>query len=185
MTYRKAFDAAVAATHELGCAADALAYTPQRWFNPAPPPALLAGLQWLLQQHQYQPTDVVDNCAIICQRMKPIVEDTLHCPVAFTIGWFEVDGSAFYQCSFEELRALMDTPAHAPRSAQFHTWLTLPSMEIFDPVAPTTFAVRSGRMKGAGGLIMKEADALKDMRYVPVVTGLEALERLAGGWRAL
>lgn len=119
--------------------------------------------------------EVVLQCISIHYRLRKAFQRNLGCPAMFTIGWVD-DGTPKGMFRFDDA-FIEDKLAHGYPSTEvcMHAWLTLPSMEIIDVSLLTSIGEVLNITEYMGGVIARKADELINMKYKPMLVGLDFL----------
>lgn len=128
---------------------------------------------------QIDPRELFSMCFHTHIQLQGIVNKIFKTESILTLGYVEFDtGKRFH---YQSLNDVLDriNERNVLKEVNMHCWLTLPTSEIIDLTLPTTQAIIEGDNQKVGSIIMKYADELKGMKYVPQILGDKYLH-LAG-----
>lgn len=185
-TYNDDFMKAAARTAKLGLEIPPVLLTDgQHWS-----PKKIAKIEPLVKKRfpKLHVNDVVASCHRIHTGMLEPLENLLGCKAYLTIGSVSTKtGNKYfrkrvhdYKLSERKVRRWMKGGFNPLKEGiNFHAWVTLDSMEIFDMTYPTTFGAATGDTRVMGGVFTCHPDNLLDgIQYHPFVIGTNLLERM-------
>lgn len=126
----------------------------------------------------YSIDEVMKSSFMVHSQLIDELSVALGCPITFTMGYVEFFGNIINRTSEDELKRLLSEGIKPNESLNIHTWLTLPSMEVIDANFYTRYATVCNQPEFTGLTVMKHADHLKGMRYVPQLIGFDFLETI-------
>jgi len=124
---------------------------------------------------EFETHGLANLCVGVSCFMKPYLEKLLGSKLYITNGYYLIEDEKKYHLDKESAIEIMRRSKRSDR-IDFHTWLTLPSLEIIDLTLVSSLA-RKNKDLPHNDFIFIHPDNLKALSYHPVIIGEAFLEK--------
>ncbi|MEM3335859.1 MAG: hypothetical protein QXY47_07500 [Thermoplasmata archaeon] len=123
------------------------------------------------------PEQLINNCIEIHFNLRQVIENFLRAKTYYTIGYITINNVSIFKINEEDIKSYLQNKITKP--VNFHSWLTLESLEIIDLTLPTTIAVIKNLPQKTGGIIAKHPNELSgNLVYHPMLVGTDFLLKI-------